>query len=490
MDENKKENLSLLCDFYEFAMSNGFFKSGYKDQIVYFDMFYRTVPDDATYAIIAGLEQLVEYFENLSFDQSDIDFLRTKGIFDEEYLDYLKNFKFECDVWAMKEGTIAYPGEPIVVVRGPIIQAQMIETMLLLTINHQSMVATKAERICYAADGRGVTEFGSRRAQGYTGANLGARAAYIGGCNGSANTLAEKLYGVPALGTMAHSWVQLFDNEYEAFKTYAECYPDNCLLLVDTYDTLKEGIPNAIKVFDEVLKPNGYRPKGIRIDSGDIAYLTKEARRMLDEAGYEDALIMASNSLDEFTIKELLSQGAKVDAFGVGERLITSKSSPVFGGVYKLVAIEKENGEVEAKIKISDNVSKITTPGFKQVYRFYDKDNNKAIADLVTLHDEKIDEDQEYEIFHPVYTWKRQTLRNYKVKPLLHRIYDKGKLVYDLPDIETIRKYAQEELTTLWDEMRRLVKPQEYIVDLSYDLWKLKEELLEKHGKNIRGKKI
>ncbi len=483
-------NLSLLTDFYELAMSNGFFKAGYKDKIVYFDMFYRSVPDNASYAIIAGLEQLVDYFENLHFDDDDIEFLRTKGIFDEEYLDYLRNFKFECDVWAIPEGSVAFPGEPLITVRGPIIQAQMVETMVLLTINHQSMIATKANRIVYAAKGRGVTEFGSRRAQGYTGANLGARAAYIGGCNGSANTLAEKLYGVPALGTMAHSWVQLFDSEYEAFKVYAECYPDNCLLLVDTFDTLKEGVPNAIKVFDEVVVPRGHRPKGIRIDSGDIAYLSKKARKMLDDAGYEDAIIMGSNSLDEFVIQNLLVQGAKIDAFGVGERLITSKSSPVFGGVYKLTATEDKDGNIIPKIKISDNVSKITTPGFKQIYRCYDRETGKAIADVVTLHDEKLDDSGNYEIFHPVFTWKRKVLKNFEAKPMLVQIYEKGKLIYDLPTIGEIRDFVQSELETLWEETRRFDNPQEYIVDLSYDLWKVKEDLLKKHGKNSRGESL
>ncbi|WP_138160379.1 nicotinate phosphoribosyltransferase [Peptoniphilus catoniae] len=479
-------NLSLLSDFYEFAMSNGFFKSGYKNKIVYFDMYYRSVPDNASYAIIAGLEQVVEYFENLKFDDSDIDFLRSKSIFDEEYLSYLRNFKFECDVWAMPEGTVAFPDEPLITVRGPIVQAQMVETMILLTINHQSMIATKANRIVYAAEGRGVTEFGSRRAQGYTGANLGARAAYIGGCNGSANTLAEKLYGVPALGTMAHSWVQLFDSEYEAFRVYAECYPDNCLLLVDTYDTLKEGVPNAIRVFDEVVVPAGFRPKGIRIDSGDIAYLSKKARKMLDDAGYEDVKIMASNSLDEFVIQNILMQGAKVDAFGVGERLITSKSSPVFGGVYKLTAVEDKEGNIIPKIKISENVTKITTPGFKQVYRLYDRQSNKAIADVVTLHNEKIDDSKDYEIFHPVFTWKRRKIKNFIARPLLVKIYDKGKLIYDLPGIEEIRSYVKEEFDTLWEEVRRLNNPQEYIVDLSQDLWETKEKLLDKYGKNLR----
>lgn len=484
-DIREKNNYTLLCDFYEFAMCNGFFEAGFADKVVYYDMFFRSVPDHASYAIIAGLEQLIEYFESLEFDDCDIDFLRSKGIFDERYLDYLKNFKFECDVWALPEGSVAFPQEPLLIVRGPIIQAQMLETMVLLTINHQSMIATKANRIVSAAKGRPVVEFGSRRAQGYSGANLGARASYIGGCAGTANTLAEKIYGVPALGTMAHSWVQLFPTEYEAFKTYAEVYPDNCLLLVDTYDTLKKGIPNAIKVFNEVVVPSGNRPKGIRIDSGDIAYLSKKARIMLDEAGFPDAQIMASNSLDEFTIENLLLQDAQVDSFGVGERLITSKSWPVFGGVYKLTTIEGKDGELIPTIKISENVAKITNPGFKNLYRLYDNESGKALADVITLNDEKIDDSGEYEIFHPVYTWKRRTLTNFTAKPLLEQIYKKGKLVYELPSLEEIREKVQSELETLWEETKRIENPHEYIVDLSYDLWKTKEDLLEKHGKTF-----
>ncbi|RVU55584.1 nicotinate phosphoribosyltransferase [Anaerosphaera multitolerans] len=486
-DVHDKNNYTLLCDFYEFAMSNGFFKSGFKDKIVVFDMFFRSVPDDGSYAISAGLEQVIEYLENLKFDESDIDFLRSKGIFDEAYLDYLRNFKFECDVWAVPEGTVVFPHEPLLTVRGPIIQAQILETMVLLTINHQSMIATKANRIVSAAKGRPVIEFGSRRAQGYSGANLGARAAYIGGCKGTANTLAEKIFGIPALGTMAHSWVQLFETEYEAFKTYAEIYPDNCLLLVDTYDTLKEGVPNAIKVFNEVVVPKGFRPKGIRIDSGDIAYLSKKARKMLDEAGFEDVQIMASNSLDEFTIQNVLIQGAKLDSFGVGERLITSKSSPVFGGVYKLTAFEDEKTkELVPTIKISENVTKITNPGFKEIYRLYDNVSGKALADVITLHDEKIDDSQDYEIFHPIYTWKRRNIYNFTAKPLLVQIYEKGKLIYDMPTLEEIRQHAKEELDTLWEEVKRLDNPQEYMVDLSYDLWKIKDDLLERHGKNYK----
>lgn len=480
---NVKKNYTLLVDFYELTMANGFFKEGMRDKTVIFDMFFREVPDNGEYTIVAGLEQLIEYMENLHFSEEDIEFLRDKNIFDEEFLDYLYNFEFQCDVWAMPEGTLAFPGEPLVTVKGPAIQAQMLETMVLLTLNHQSMIATKASRIVKQAKGRPVVEFGSRRAQGYSAANLGARAAYIGGCAGTANTLSDKMFGVPALGTMAHSWVQMFDSELEAFRAFARVYPDNCLLLVDTYDTLKEGIPNAIKVFDEEVLPRGFRPKGIRIDSGDITYISNKARKMLDDAGYPDAQIMASNSLDEYTIRTILHQGAKLDSFGVGERLITSKSSPVFGGVYKLVATVSKDGKIIPKIKISENVAKITTPGFKELYRFYENETGKAMADVIALRDEEIPEDN-YEIFHPVYTWKRKTLTDYTAKKVLVQIYDKGKLVYKLPSLEEIKEKAERELDTLWEETKRLDNPNEYIVDLSEKLWEVKDQLLKKHGKN------
>ena len=473
---NVKKNYTLLVDFYELTMANGFFKEGLRDKTVIFDMFFREVPDNGEYTIVAGLEQLIEYMENLHFSEEDIDFLREKGIFDEEFLSYLKDFEFKCDVWAMQK-------EPLLIVRGPAIQAQMLETMVLLTINHQSMIATKASRIVKQAKGRPVVEFGSRRAQGYSAANLGARAAYIGGCAGTANTLTDKMFGVPALGTMAHSWVQMFDTELEAFRAFARVYPDNCLLLVDTYDTLKEGVPNAIKVFDEEVVPRGFRPKGIRIDSGDITYISNKARKMLDDAGYEDVKIMASNSLDEYTIRTILHQGAKLDSFGVGERLITSKSSPVFGGVYKLVATEDEKGNITPKIKISENVAKITTPGFKELYRFYENETGKAMGDVIALRDEEIPKDN-YEVFHPIYTWKRKTLTDYTAKKVLVQIYNKGELVYKMPSLDEIRARADAELDTLWEETKRLDNPNEYIVDLSEKLWKLKDDLLKKHGKN------
>ncbi len=475
-----KLNLTLLTDFYEFTMSNGFFSEGMKDKIAYFDMFFRRVPDDGGFAIMAGVEQLIEYLKNLNFTDEDVDYLRSKNLFNEEYLEYLRNFEFKCDIWAIPEGTPIFPHEPIVTVRGPVVQAQFIETMILLTINHQSLIATKANRIVRAADGRAVMEFGSRRAQGPDAAILGARAAYIGGCVGTACAIADRDYEVPALGTMAHSWIQMFDTEYEAFAAYARQYPDSCTLLVDTYNVLKSGVPNAIKVFDEILKPIGKRPKGIRIDSGDITYLSKKCRKMLDDAGYPDCGICASNSLDEYIIRDTLMQGAEITTFGVGERLITSKASPIFGGVYKLVAVEDESGNIIPKIKISENVAKITIPGFKQVYRLYSKESGAAIADVVTLFDEVIDSDKPYELFDPEHTWKKKTVTDYYVRPLLKQIFKEGKCVYENPDIHILREYCRLEIEKLWDEVKRFENPHDYYIDLSKDLWKMKYELLEK----------
>jgi len=474
-----KRNLTMLTDFYEITMANGYFRSGYRETIAYFDMFFRTIPDKGGFAIMAGVEQLVEYLKNLKFTKEDTDYLRGRG-FGEEFLSYLENFEFCCDVWAIPEGTPIFPGEPIVKVRGPVIQAQFIETMILLTINHQSLIATKANRIVRAADGRAVMEFGSRRAQGWDGAIYGARAAYIGGCIGTACTISDEAFGTPALGTMAHSWVQLFDTELDAFKAYAKEYPDACTLLVDTYNVLKSGIPNAIKTFDEVLKPMGKRPKGIRIDSGDITYLSRKARKMLDEAGYPDCTICASNSLDEIIIRDMLLQGAKIDSFGVGERLITSSSSPVLGGVYKLVAVEKD-GEVIPKIKISENVTKITTPGSKKLYRFYDKSTNKAIADLIAFADEVIDAGKPYMLFDPVYTWKKKTVTDFEVKELLEPIFVAGKCVYKDRDIEEIKKFCADQVETMWDEVLRFENPHNYYVDLSQKLWDKKTQLIEEN---------
>ncbi|MBQ8000446.1 MAG: nicotinate phosphoribosyltransferase [Ruminococcus sp.] len=474
-----KRNLTLLTDFYELTMAGGYFECEHRDRTAYFDMFYRTNPDKGGYAIMAGVEQMVEYLTNLHFTDEDIDFLRSKGCFSEGFLDYLKNFKFECDVWAVPEGTPIFPGEPIVTVKGPLIQAQFVETMILLSINHQSLIATKANRLSRAAKGRAVMEFGSRRAQGYDGAIFGARAAYIGGCCGTACTICERDFGVPALGTMAHSWIQSFDTEYEAFAAYAKLYPDNCTLLVDTYNTLKSGVPNAIKVFNEVLAPMGYRPKGIRIDSGDITYLSKKARKMLDAAGYEDCKICASNSLDEFIIKDMQIQGAQIDTYGVGERLITSSSSPVFGGVYKLVATEQE-GVMTPKIKISENVGKITTPCFKRLYRLYDRDTGKSIADVIALHDEVIDDSKPYEIFDPVNTWKRKTIENFYDVDIRKKYIENGKLIEEMPDINEIKAYCESQMETLWDEVTRFENPHTYYVDLSQNLWDIKNELLNK----------
>lgn len=480
MDWIDKRNLTMLADFYEFTMANGYLENNMEDQIGYFDMFFRSIPDDGGFAIMAGVEQLIEYLKNLKFTNEDIAYFKSKKIFGDKFLDYLRDFEFTCDVWAIPEGTPIFPQEPLVIVRGPVVQAQLVETMVLLTINHQSLIATKANRIVRAANGRPVIEFGSRRAQGYEGAILGARAAYIGGCVGTANTIVDRDFDVPAMGTMAHSWVQMFPTELDSFRAYARTYPDNCLLLVDTYNTLKEGIPNAIKVFNEEVVPRGFRPKGIRIDSGDMAYLSKEARKLLDEAGFHDCKILASSGLDEFIIRELIIQGAKIDSFGVGERLITAKSQPIFGGVYKLTTIEID-GEIIPKLKISENVGKITTPGFKQVYRLFDRDTNKAVADVITLHDEIIDDTKNYKIFHPLFTWKKKTIRNFVAKKLLVQIFDKGMPIYDSPDIHEIKEYCKEQVDSLWEEVKRFEKPHEYIVDLSPDLWEIKDGLLKRH---------
>ncbi|MBQ7119056.1 MAG: nicotinate phosphoribosyltransferase [Oscillospiraceae bacterium] len=473
-------NLTMLMDFYELTMANGYFENGMKDTITYFDMFFRRIPDGGGFAIMAGVEPLVEYLRDLSFDDEDIAFLREKNIFCEEFLEYLRNFKFSCDVWAVAEGTPIFPGEPIVTVRGPAIEAQLIETMVLLTINHQSLIATKANRIVRAAEGRPVMEFGSRRAQGYDGAIYGARAAYIGGCVGTACTISERDHGIPATGTMAHSWVQMFPTELDAFRAYAKIYPDSCSLLVDTYDVLKSGIPNAIKVFDEVLAPGGHRPKGIRIDSGDMTYLSKKARKMLDEAGYPDCKIIASNALDEYIIRDIIMQGAQIDIFGVGERLITSRSEPVFGGVYKLVGVEDENGEIIPKIKLSENIEKITTPGFKQLWRLFDNESGKAMADVISLHEEVIDGNAPYELFDPEHIWKRKTIENFTPRPLLEPIFEKGKCVYKERTVEEIRNFREASVDELWAEVCRFENPHKYYVDLSQNLWDIKNRLLVK----------
>ena len=475
-----KTNFTMLTDFYEFTMANGYLMQGVGDRIAYFDMFFRRIPDGGGYAIMAGVEQLVQYLRELEFDEEDLTYLRAKGCFCDEFLEYLRNFRFSCDVWAVPEGAPIFPGEPIVTVRGPVIQAQFIETMMLLTINHQSLIATKSSRMVRAAEGRAVLEFGSRRAQGSEGAVLGARAAYIGGAAGTACVLCDQLYKVPAAGTMAHSWVQLFDTEYDAFKAYAEVYPNDCVLLIDTYNVLQSGVPNAIRTAKEVLEPMGKRLKGIRIDSGDIAYLTKKTRRLLDEAGLQDCKIIISNSLDEFLIRDLIVQGAQIDSFGVGERLITSRSEPVFGGVYKLAGIEDQQGNIIPKIKISENVEKITNPHFKKVWRLSDNATGKFIADVITLHDETIDSDAPYTIFDPEHVWKRKTLTNFTAEPLLQQLFEKGTCVYLPRDIREIRSYCLESVARLWGEIMRFENPHRYYVDLSQKLWDIKHALLER----------
>ncbi len=480
MKTEEKLNMTMLCDFYELTMGNGYFQNGFKDRITYFDVFFRRVPDGGGFAIAAGLEQLIDYIENLHFSEEDIAYLRGRNLFCEEFLEYLANFRFTGDIYAVPEGTPVFPREPLVVVRAPAIEAQLIETFTLLTINHQSLIATKANRIVRAAKGRVVLEFGSRRAQGADAAIIGARAAYIGGCNGTACTISDQLYGVPAGGTMAHAWVQMFDTEYEAFKTYCQIYPTNATLLVDTYNTLKSGVPNAIRAFNEVLKPLGIKKCGIRLDSGDIAYLSQQARKMLDEAGWETCQISASNSLDEYLIRDLMLQDAKIDMFGVGERMITSRSEPVFGGVYKLVAVEDADGNIKPKIKISENVGKITIPHFKKVFRFFGNDTGKAIADYITLYDETVDDSQDLEIFDPQATWKKKVVYDFNAKELLVPIFKNGKRVYDSPSLQEIQKYCRDEVDKLWDEVKRFDNPHSYYVDLSDKLWNIQNNLL--HG--------
>lgn len=471
----KREKLELVTDLYEFLMSNGYYALN-RDEIAYFDIFFRNIPDKGGYAITAGLEQVIEYIQNLGFDDEDITYLESLGLFKKDYLEYLRDFKFTGDIWAIPEGTVVFPREPIVTVRAHIVEAQLLETAMLLLLNHQSLIATKTSRIVRSADGRPVMEFGARRAHGVSAATYGARAAIIGGAVGTSCVLTAQRFDVPASGTMAHSWIQSFDNEYDAFKAFAELYPNNCIFLVDTYNTLKSGVPNVIKVANEVLKPKGLRPKAVRLDSGDLAYLSKEVRKMLDDAGYEDCQICISNSLDEFLIKSLLEQGAQIDSFGVGEKLITAKSDAVFGGVYKLVALEKD-GEVIPKIKISENVEKITNPGFKKVYRFYSKDTGYALADVVTLADEKIDENG-YQLFDEHNTWKKKYITNYTVKELQEQIFKNGELVYKSPSLKEIAKYCKEQQDTIWEEVKRLRNPQKYYVDISEKLYSLKTSML------------
>lgn len=480
---NNKRNLSLLSDFYEFTMANGYFNNGMKDTVAIFDAFYRNNPDGGGYSIFAGLNDIIDYVKNLSFSSSDIEYLRKEGNFSEDFLEYLKDFKFTGDIWAYPEGSVMFPNEPIITVKAPIIECSILETYLLLSMNFNSLIATKTSRIVKAAGDRLVMEFGARRAQGADASLTGARAAYIAGAPVTSNTLSAKTYGFKPAGTMAHSWIQAFDSEYEAFKTYALSYPENCILLIDTYDTINSGLPNAMRIFKEILKPRGLSG-GVRIDSGDLAYLSKEIRKILDENGFKDAKIVASNSLDEFKIISLLNQGAEIDSFGIGERLITSKSDPVFGGVYKLVGIYDDD-KLISKIKVSENVEKITTPGFKNVYRLYDKKTGKAEADYISLREEEMDDSKPLVIFDPLFTWKMKKMDNYKARLMQEKIFENGKLVYEEPSLDEIAKYCKSELDSMWEEVKRFDTPHNYYVDLSQDLWNLKQNLILEAKKGI-----
>ena len=482
--EKSSTRSAVLTELYEFAMADGYYACGLGETIACFDLFFRRVPDNGGFAIMAGLQQVIEHLQNLHFSEEDLQFLRTQGI-SEPFLDYLRDFRFACDVWAIPEGTPIFPNEPIVKVRGPVVQAQMIETALLLCINQQSLIATKANRLVRAARGTAVAEFGTRRAQGFDEAVYGARAAYIGGCTATSGVLPARKFGIPVLQTMIHSWVQMFDSEYEAFCAYARRYPDDCTFVVDTYDTLRSGVPNAIRAFNDVLLPLGRRPKSVRIDSGDIPYLSKRVRKMLDEAGFPDCGILASNSLDEHIISDMLAQGAKVDCFIVGERLITSASSPLFGGVYKLCAVEQPDGRIVPKINLSENVHKITIPSSKNVYRLFDMDSGKAIADVLTTDSEELDDSKPYELFDPDYTWKRKEIENYVARPLLVQIFKKGECVYSSPTPAEIREYCSEQVDTLWDEVKRFENPHKYYVDLSAKLWEIRKLLIEEY-KGVR----
>lgn len=482
--EPNKTRPSFATELYEFTMADGFFSAGLGETVGCYDLFFRRVPDNGGFAIMAGLQRVIECLQTLHFTEDDLQFLRAQGV-SEPFLAYLREFRFACDVWAIPEGTPIFPNEPIVKVRGPVVQAQMIETLLLLCINQQSLIATKANRLVRAARGTAVAEFGARRAQGFDEAVYGARAAYIGGCTATSGALPAQAFGIPVLKTMIHSWVQMFDSEYEAFCAYAKRYPGDCTFVVDTYDTLRSGVPNAIRAFQDVLVPAGYRPKSVRIDSGDIPYLSKRVRKMLDEAGFPDCGILASNSLDEHLISDMLAQGAKVDCFIVGERLITSASSPLFGGVYKLCALEEPDGRIVPKINLSENVHKITLPSSKNVYRLFDMDTGKAIADVLTTDSEELDDSKPYELFDPDYTWKRKEIENYVARPLLVQIFKQGECVYTSPTPAEIREYCSEQVDTLWDEVKRFENPHKYYVDLSAKLWEIRKLLIEEY-KGVR----
>ncbi len=476
----RSSNLTLLTDLYEITMMQGYYRTGNREVVV-FDMFYRDNPSGGGYAIACGLEQVIDYIKNLQFTTDDIRYLESVGMFDEDFLKYLSTFRFSGSIYAVPEGTIIFPREPIVKVIAPIMEAQLVETAILNMINHQSLIATKASRVCDAAKGDGVMEFGLRRAQGPDSGIFGARAAVIGGCNGTSNVLAGQTFNIPVKGTHAHSWIMSFPDEYTAFKAYAELYPNACTLLVDTYDTLQSGVPNAIRIFTE-MRDAGMDLKnyGIRMDSGDLAYLSKKARQMLDDAGFSDAVITASNDLDEYLIETLKSQGAKITSWGVGTSLITSKDWPAFGGVYKLAAIQSANGEFLPKIKLSENTEKVTNPGNKELYRIYDKETGKIHADLICLAGETFDPEQNLTLFDPVDTWKRTRLTGgtYTMRSLLTQIFDEGKCVYTSPTVLEIREICQKEKETLWDETRRFVNPAEVYVDLSEALYRMRQQVL------------
>ena len=489
MNQSDQRNISMMMDLYEMTMANGYFQDPGAEDLVTFDVFYRKNPDGAGFAIFAGLEQVLDYLEGMHFDDADIAYLRSLHIYAEDFLDWLRDFRFRGTVRALPEGSIMYPNEPILTVEAPLIDAQLVETAILAQVNHQSLIATKTNRIVRSAEGRLVADFGARRAHNVDAAVYGARAAYIGGAASTATMLAGEMFGIPVSGTMAHSWVMYHDDEYTAFKHFAEIYPDNSVLLVDTYDVLASGVPNAIRVAKEVLMPMGKRLKGIRLDSGDLAYLSKKARKMLDAAGLEDCIIVASNSLDEFTIHSLLEQGACIDSFGVGERLITAKSDPVFGAVYKLVAVENKDGVIEPKIKISENTGKITNPHFKKLYRFYGNDTGKAIADYLCVWDETVDDSQNLRIFDPEATWKEKEVYNFTAKELQVPVFRNGKLVYKLPTLEEIRTYCRQQVDTLWDEVKRFDNPHTYYVDLSQRLWDIKYDLLKTNAGGERYEK-
>ena len=470
-------NLTLLTDLYQLTMGYGFFRRKKHEETVVFDLFFRK-NSLITYSIAAGLEQAMDYLLNWRFDEEDIAYLRSLKLFDEDFLEYLKNMKFTGDVYAVREGEPVFPGEPILTIKAPLIQAQFAETALLNIIKHQTLIATKSSKVCRATGGKGVVmEFGLRRAQAPDAGIYGARAAIIGGCSSTSNVIAGQMFDVPVAGTMAHSWVMSYPTEYEAFKAYADSYPENCLLLVDTYDTVRSGIPNAIKVFKE-LKEKGYTPKGIRLDSGDLAYLSKKARKMVDEAGFPEALICVSGDLDERSINSLLQQGAKIDSWGVGTRLITSEDLPALGGVYKMSAVIKDDGTVTPKIKLSDNTAKITNPAFKRLYRLYDKENGMAIADLITLREEEVDDSKQLTIFHPVETWKTHEVENFYAEELQSTIVKDGKLVYEFPKLTDVRAFSKERISKFWEEYLRLDMPQVYRVDLSEKLHTLKINMI------------